>query len=235
MAKKGLNGEFQFAAGTLADQLAEANALVPNDLRRVVLLTPAERTAIEEGAAAVSDIRKSVADAARSQGDVAMAHGFVTGGSVVPTAAGIRAAIKLIVHNAEGHAALVADAGIGAEEMAWLAQLDSTLKNIELTKEARISEREKVVGKETMAAVAIERMVSLYRSRSRMACLGKRLTLALALEILPRTAPERRVAAGKGDKEDKKDAPGETPGKGAGNVEGEPPHTSCGPPPSQGK
>ena len=221
LAKKGIDAAYFSAVVTLEALLSTASAAVPDDLRRVVFLTPEERKTIAEGQSMVADVRKSLADAGASVGDSSVAHVFVSGGAVRITAASTRAALKQIFLNWDGHRELMLDAGIGEAERARLQGLDRALEVIETTKEARINLRDKVVGAETVAMLATERMLQHYRGRARMACLGNPVVLAEALEFLPR-APDRRAnpapqSKSKSDEAGKKG--GDAKGKG-GEVKG---------------
>lgn len=192
LAERGVTVAFLGGAESLAASLDDALVRAPPDLRRIVVLTPADKKAVGAAAAALSDLRKSALDAARAEANPASARALGVGTKLnKASAASVQGGVQQFLIGAKDDPDLLAAAGIGADDVAELQGHADTLRAIVKTKGERGGERQRLVDEVFVLTLALQRWFQLYRAKTRTALRGDALALASALEPLPRNRKRR--------------------------------------------
>lgn len=198
LAAKGLDATFLRAAASLADGLQRAVLSAPPDLRTVETITPEERALIAEAGETVAAFKKSAADIALSLDNLDAVKALGRGMSVQKQSLpGVQRALRQFLDGARSRGALLAEAGIGADELAELNEYATRLDAIAASKAARHEQRDELSTSIEVGTLALESLFELYRARVRVACRKEPLVLDQAMSLLPRS-PERRARTANG-------------------------------------
>ncbi len=194
-ARRGMTAALVAGAGLLADELERVKNAAPPTLHGLELLSPADRTFVLEALGLVTDLRKSVGDAARELGTPDPAHLLGVGAKLPRSVPSVRRALHTFRAGAPDRLALLTHAGVIPEDLAEVEALETKLKAVEKGKGQRADERDEL--SETLSAlgIALEHFVTLYRARMRMATRKDPKKMVDALSLLPRRTERRQRPA----------------------------------------
>ena len=184
------------AAGThLADDLDAAQKKVPADRRFYRVITPADEKIVADAGQFVRRLRESTADSAKALGQLTLAEHIGRNRPLdVARASSVAEAIQNFRDGAPKIAAVLADASIGAAELATLEKHATNLANLEVDKSARSGEKTAASTAVDVGRLAIETWSDLLRARARLALADDVGALGALLEHLPRLTDRRKVA-----------------------------------------
>jgi hypothetical protein len=190
LAKKGLDAAYCQAGESILTRLATLHRL-PLETGGTEVLTPAERATKEAALACFQSLRQSTSEAASTLGLLDEVHVLGRGFTFANSVPGILSAVQQFNDNAATREELLAEAGIGAEELGELAGFEAMLKAIKAKKKSRVSQRQLRAGGIDRLLFSLEFWVSLYRSRARTALRSDPQAFAAAVSFLPRKSERR--------------------------------------------
>jgi hypothetical protein len=193
LARKGLDAAFFGAGEQLLADLESAHHAAPPDLRNLELLSPAQKQVVEDAGHTLQTFRDAVKEAAKSRSRREDAKVFVQGprGTSAEALHGaIRAFLAQVPHRAE----LVADAGLGPEEVAQLESYVAQLQGVLDAKTSAKSGKSELSTDLQVPALALESYFKLLAARASLALVAVPAAREAFSALLPRSTRSHHAA-----------------------------------------